>query len=119
MIDAKHPPVPAVRDCLFAFEVLRRIGFSSKDIYAATGPIPGGYAACVVLRTAGREWIWTIAELDMPPSTFQRLYEEAGNVWNNLPPGDPWGFNGSEIDALGGTTVASIIRKGIPIPRPS
>lgn len=119
MIDAKHPPHPVVRDCLFAFEVLRRIGFVSTDIYAATTFGPDGPVAGVVLRTAGKQWVWHIAELDMPPEKFKRLYEEAGEAWNNLPPGDPWGFNGSHIDAMGGVVVASLFRKGIAIPRPS
>jgi hypothetical protein len=119
-MDAKHPPHPVVLECLFGFEVLRRIGFLSSDIYAASAAMPdGSFMACVVLRTAGKQWIWHIAPLDMPPEKFKRLYEEAGESWNNLPPGDPWRFNGSRIDAMGGVAVASIVRKGIPIPRPA
>lgn len=119
MIDALHPPIPSVRDCVFAFEVLRRIGFPADEIYAGVGNIIGeGRCAIMVLRSAGREWTWTIAQLEIDDAKFQRLWAEAGEAWNRLPPhDDAWGFHGSRIDAMGAIVVASITAKGIPIPR--
>jgi hypothetical protein len=119
MTDATHPPPIVVRNCIFAHEVLRRIGFPSDDIYAATGNVVGvGRAAMVVLRHAGLEWRWTIDRLSMSDDDFRRAYEEAGEAWNSLPEDDdPWGFSGSEIDRMGAMAVRSIVEKGIPIPK--
>jgi hypothetical protein len=119
VIDERHPPHSLVRDCIFAHEVLRRIGFPANEIYAGVANIVGvGRAAVMVLRSAGRQWTWTIGRLEMPDLEFQRLYEEAGEAWNRLDPaGDVWGFHGSDIDARGAVVIASIVSKGIPIPR--
>jgi hypothetical protein len=72
---------PAMREALGAFEMLRRFGFASADIFfhqnAAEppgGPEPRGMMF-VVLQTQGKEFSARVGAVDMPYEVWKSTWE--------------------------------------------
>jgi hypothetical protein len=117
--DKRRPPPQLVRDCIHAFEVLRRLDFTADEIFCGVASVVGeGVAAVMVLRHPGSpEWTWVIGRLDREPEEFYTLWREAAAAWNASGGGvDLWGFKGSRIMRMSSMVVASLAQKGVALP---
>lgn len=107
-------PRPEICACLFAHEMLRRLGIVSADIYIDLR-CPGYFG--VAVRTAGKEWLWLLGAL---PTESRAFLEEwnAGAIWWNTA-----GYEALEalnIDAspqmaMATAVIQSLLVKGIPL----
>jgi hypothetical protein len=119
MITLTNPPSAAVRDCLFAFELFRRIGFTAEQIFAGIVPVPprGQLVTAAVLKHEDKEFVWTLRATHHTEASFKSEWLEATAVWNAAPPTqDVWGFTRSEVFGMRMNVVRAIASKGIPLP---
>lgn len=109
-------PRPEICACLFAHEMLRRLGIVAADIFIDLRM--AGYFG-VTVKTDGKEWVWTLDRLpaSVAPQAFIAEWEAAVFWWNNA--------DVEELDALGMDispqmaqaveVIHSLVAKGIPL----
>jgi hypothetical protein len=85
---------PTIRDWLYASEMLRRLGFSSEEIFFAVAPagkvltpgqLPtlGGPVVVLELRAQGRTFRWTIGPTAVPLDDLEAAHRAACELWNS------------------------------------
>lgn len=100
--------------CLFAHEMLRRLGIVSADIFIDLR-LAGYFGIAVV--TADKRWSWLLGALPVPSEEFLVEWNTAVAWWN--------GASHEELDVLGieqspqmaqaGEIIRSLLAKGIPL----
>jgi hypothetical protein len=129
-----NPPRPQVLGCLFAHEVLRRLGYPADWIYVAqlnatdtTGA--GGRCAVIILSPRGpdapegQRFVWIIGTSSIPDDQFAAEWSEAVDFWNAYPKVpdllEAWGFAHARIVVEEAPRVpAALRRKGLAVPGP-
>lgn len=114
---------PVIREALAVFETLRKIGFSSDDIFAGRDPSKG--SMFMQLKTQGLEFTIT---LDGPgnngwsPEALTELWTAAGKAYNGNGPDDftdterqdIWEHSGIRRNAI--PLMYALVAKGIALP---
>lgn len=122
-LSTKSEPRSVIRDALFAHEVLRRLDIPPDDIFFAVNR-HGSSLDCldvsVVVRTAGKEWVWNMAVIEAPlgiepeAEALVKEWTAAVEFWNTCDPGiDLWGFSKSRVLRMGLMAATSLHAKGI------
>lgn len=84
---------PTIREWLFAREMLRRLGFSSDELFMAVHPtgkvlLDGQRhdldkpTLFLRVEAQGKQWSWTIGPTDLPVEQIQDHFEAAAAFWN-------------------------------------
>lgn len=122
---------PMILDWCYAREAIRRLGFPAEDIYfavnssgnvldASSGVATslGGPVIALVLRSQGREWIWTIGATKLATKDIEPAYHAACEFWNARPADPGWDarFKASRIFAQRHGLLASLRSKGFALP---
>jgi len=86
----------ALREWLWAWEVLRRLGFQGDELHFIHGP-PGRYSEdggrtfkvselpliAIEARRRGQRFTWVIGGTTIPEDKISEMYEAACDAWNN------------------------------------
>ncbi|MDD5008554.1 MAG: hypothetical protein PHC68_09200 [Syntrophorhabdaceae bacterium] len=108
------------RECLAFFEALRRLGFSSDDIYfMVAGAETPKKQLTIVLRTQSKEFVIIAGELSEDPDKIRETWIELANKLSSgqidqEELNSSWRQSAARQHA--GMFVASILAKGISIP---
>ncbi len=107
-------PRPEICACLFAHEMMRRLGILPAEIFLDLR-IADFYG--IVVEKAGKTWTWTLGRLPIDAASFQREWEEGTRYWNSSSDDEiaALGFHRSPQVALGALVIQSLIEKGIPL----
>lgn len=103
-----------IRACLFAHEMMRRLGILPAEIFLDLR-IADFYG--IVVEKDGKTWTWTLGRLPIDGPSFQREWEEGTRYWNNSSDDEiaALGFHESPQVALGALVIQSLIAKGISL----
>jgi hypothetical protein len=113
-------PRAEILACLFAHEMLRRLGISADDICmvihgpTATPPNQMGVLVC----QNGKKWYWLIGHLPRNTTAHSMMVEWQAAVaeWNSMElTSDPLGFMSSPQLAMSASVIASLQVNGIEI----
>jgi hypothetical protein len=113
----KYTEIPEpMRNALGTFEMLRRLGFESKDIYWDMQP---DTMMQVVLRTQGKQFAIDVGFLHMTKAKFKTKWTAVMDALTagQIPENDYWRlFQECEAYRLTDDMVEAMKRKGIRVP---
>lgn len=107
-------PRPEICDCLFAHEILRRLGILPAEIFLDLR-CEGFYGISV--KKGGKEWAVLLGRLPIHHAEFAKEWEAGTAYWNGASDEEieALGFHQSAVVLRAGEIIRSLVAKGIEL----